>query len=194
MVICLSNPRCKRFIFVNEVSRYSLQTSTRGVYSDATLRKMYKENFQGPISKMAGGNDKLALKSMTTNTSGGKVQYSGSVDESIWVKVDGKWTQALAVTEMNAWGRSSITFSRAAFNSSERLATTMAHELGHVTHNFLGLSALADQKWDKPNTGSVIDNYGHSAIQSMEYDFAVTNQFQFVTDMEPVNFSVLYGY
>jgi len=30
MVVCLNKPRCKRFIFVNKGSRYSLQTSTRG--------------------------------------------------------------------------------------------------------------------------------------------------------------------
>lgn len=129
-----------------------IETSTKPKYSDATLNKMYKENFQGSVSIMAGGNDKKALSSIITNNSGGKVHYSSSPDGSIWVKVDGKMTKALAVTRQGAFGRSSsVLFSRAAFNSTERLATVMAHELGHVTHNFLGLSALANQKWDGRN-------------------------------------------
>lgn len=167
------------------------ETNTKPEYSDATLNKMYKENFQGPVSKMTGGNDKLALKSMTTNTSGGKVQYSGSTDGSIWVKVDGKLTKALAVTKGNAWGRSTMTFSRTAFNSTERLATTMAHELGHVTHNFLGLANLANVKWDRRYYGSEVDNYGHAAIYNMENNFTFTNGYNSQNNIDILNYNVL---
>ncbi len=169
------------------------ETNVKLEYSDATLNKMYKENFQRPVAKMAGGNDKLALKSMTTNTSGGKVQYSGSPDGSLWVKSDGKMVKALAVTKGSAWGKSSITFGRATFASQERLAVTMAHELGHVTHNYLGLTQLASQKWDQSYIGDDVNSYGHAAIYEMQFNFSKINGFTFEANIPDLNIWRLFG-
>jgi hypothetical protein len=174
-----------------------IETSTKPKYSDATLNKMYKEKFQKSVSIMAGGDDKKALSSIITNNSGGFVHYDISKSGAILVKVDGVKVEALAVTRHGAFGRSSsVLFSRAAFNSTERLATVMAHELGHVTHNFLGLSALANQKWSGRKLGNVIDTEGHGAIYDMQYNFTRNNGFYFeahIPDIE-LNFQYLKSY
>jgi hypothetical protein len=98
----------------------------------------------------------------------------------------------LAITKGTAWGKSSITFSRAAFESTERLAISMAHELGHVTHNFLGLSALAHQKWTGMKYGeSAMNNYGHAAIYNMENNFTIINNFSSLNNVATESYGYL---
>jgi hypothetical protein len=98
------------------------------------------------------------------------------------ILADGTWLtksgeNALAVTVRSWWipntKTSAVMFSKAAFSSKERLAHIMAHELGHVTHNYLGLAASASLK-----TGydGLIDSDGHQAIQRMTLELTNLNK------------------
>jgi len=64
--------------------------------------------------------------------------------------------------------------SSSAFVSKEQLSLVMAHELGHVVHFSLGLTADALTKITNGKT-NLLDNWGHVAIQRMTRDFLNTN-------------------
>lgn len=86
-------------------------------------------------------------------------------------------TRALAYTKSTQWkhGMSSkIFFGKAAFSSREQLASTMAHELSHVT--FANSSLYSMSQWELTN--SVADNEGHLAIYEMQNRLLQINGWQ----------------
>jgi hypothetical protein len=108
------------------------------------------------------GLDKITLESPTGYTLQGNVFVNNSTG-----------SRAIAVTTSSIWkhGMSNIHFAPAAFSSKEQLASTFFHEMGHVIHNNLGLSQLANT----PASGLGFDNYGHAAIYKMQYNLLKMN-------------------
>lgn len=129
-------------------------------YTDEYLHKLYNQNFG-----RTNGMTWMSTEYMPANA---LHQADGT-----WL-IDGE--SVVAITRPYVWSHgklSKIYFSRAAFQSKEYLSVTMAHELGHVTHNYLGLSKLAKEKLDMPS--KLLDNEGHLAIQKMTYNFIQKN-------------------
>lgn len=135
-------------------------------YNDEYLNDLYNQNYPGTPGVVG-----LTMNNIPS-------EYKVFADGT-WGNTNYKEGGVLAVTRSRVWfhGRySRIYFSQAAFASKERLAHTMAHELGHVSlfaTKKLFDAAKETESWMHPFTQT--DNRGHVAIQKMTYDLAVKN-------------------
>ena len=136
---------------------------TAAPYNDEYLNELYNKNYPG-TKGLVGMTMKLRPKN-----------YQVAADGT-WYNV--KTKGIYAITQRKVWfhGKSwsSVYFSQAAFKSKEVLAFTMAHELGHVTHNYTDpLRKLAGDYI--PGMSGQLDNEGHYAIQKMTYNLVREN-------------------
>lgn len=96
---------------------------------------------------------------------------------------------AIAQTRTTFRGQKAIRFqmlfSRSAFASKEQLAFSLVHELGHVIHNKSGLNILASEK---VRSSGLLNNEGHVAIQTMTFDFLITNGWNYKNFSQATNF------
>ncbi|MEQ1554326.1 MAG: FG-GAP-like repeat-containing protein, partial [Ferruginibacter sp.] len=147
----LTGQRALHYSLVSDVPE--MANGTAAEYSDEYLNKLYNTNYKG-----VKGVSKLTMLRMPKGTH--------HLPNGSW-ELDGK--NCLAITQSGIWkgGASSrIMFSRAAFESQAKLAHIMAHELGHVTHDYIGLSSLANTR---TGLGGINDNEGHVAIGLTTY-------------------------
>jgi RHS repeat-associated protein len=136
-------------------------------YTEDYLNKLYNQNYAGTPG----------VSWMTTKMpKGTEVLPDGS-----WIVKD---KRVLAATQFRSWanGNSSrMMFSQAAFASKERLAFCMAHELGHVTHIYLGLTKYAYQETSNVGNDPLLDTEGHLAIQNMTNQLVYKNGWDIYT-------------
>ncbi len=142
-------------------------------YSDEYLHSLYNTNY--PNTK---GMNWMSMKHAPKGTE---------------FLPDGTWMynkqNVLAITKGRVWkhgGISNVYFSRAAFASSERLAHTMAHELGHVTHNYLGLHSLGAEEQSHPEIG--LRTESHRAIEKMTNRLNIINGWKVAQTADYMNY------
>ncbi|WP_165940138.1 RHS repeat domain-containing protein [Dyadobacter psychrotolerans] len=151
---------------------------TPATYSDEYLYKLKNETWEeiGPGGRMT--------------------MDPAKIDRGYTMGTDGVITtpdkiRALAYTKSTPWKHgysSKIFFGKAAFSSREQLASTMAHEFGHVT--FANSVLYNMSKWELTN--SIADNEGHLAIYQMQNRLIEINGWQkigspYPLGREPVN-------
>ena len=135
-------------------------------YNDKYLHDLYNKNYPGTKGVSWMTMEKVSKRTVLNS------------DGTFGVMVNGKMAKAMAVTEPRTWahGRTCrIFFSKSAFESKERLAEVLAHELGHVTYYYMGdeMFSLSQERVYGAEPG--YDTQGHIAINSMAWTLATKN-------------------
>lgn len=136
-------------------------------------RDLYVDSFQTEMNANIDKNPNIRFikPSGTTHLKGYCIDSQGNM----FNETSGNWV--LGTTTQSPWmaGNSyKMYLSTTAFASKEQLSLVMAHELGHITHFSFGLTTDALTKITNGKT-SLLDDWGHVAIQRMTYNFLKTN-------------------
>jgi len=138
-------------------------------FNDEYLNKLYSANYSDVKV------DQLTKGRVPTGTT---INPSGSFHLK-----DGR--DALAVTVSTVWKHGAIHriyFSQAAFSSKELLASTIAHEIGHVV---LGNSRLLSEAIISSGR---FDSEAHRAIYKMQNELQNLNKWGNILNFKPIEF------
>lgn len=153
--------RANEYCLVSDLSGLSSAGPDGAIpYTQENLENFYNANYAG-------------TKGMSYMRVGQAPRGTKFLKDGSWV-IKGK--RAAAATQFRTWahGNSSrVLFSKFAFQSNQALGGTMAHELGHVTHNYLDLAADAGEELLVKS--GVLDTEGHLAINKMTYQLNLYN-------------------